>query len=147
MVERQSIVRITGPVAKPGQFAINQGVNRVSDVLHWAGGLLYYAADEAEITRVDVTDRGPQTTRIKISLRAAMQGDPMHNITLQMNDYIFVRAVPDWQLYKQVAVYGEVTYPGVYTIGPGERLSSLIERAGGFSSTPTPAVPSSPARA
>jgi protein involved in polysaccharide export with SLBB domain len=50
-----------------------------------------------------------------------------------MNDYIFVRAVPDWQLYKQVAVYGEVTYPGVYTIGPGERLSSLIERAGGFS--------------
>ncbi len=133
VVERQSIVRVTGPVAKPGQFAINQGVNRVSDVLHWAGGLLYYAADEAEITRVDVTDRGPQTTRIKISLGAAMQGDPAHNIPLQMNDYIFVRAVPDWQLYKQVAVYGEVTYPGVYTIGPGERLSSLIERAGGFS--------------
>ncbi len=60
VVERQSIVRITGPVAKPGQFAINQGVNRVSDIISWAGGLLYFAADEAEITRVDVTDRGPR---------------------------------------------------------------------------------------
>ncbi|MBP7078407.1 MAG: Polysialic acid transport protein KpsD precursor [Synergistetes bacterium ADurb.Bin155] len=133
VVERQSVVRVSGPVAKPGEFAINGGVNKVSDVIHWAGGLLYYAADEAEITRVEVTDSGPKTTRIKVSLGAALKGDPAHNITLQMNDYIFVRAVPDWQLYKQVAVYGEVTYPGVYTIGPGERLSSLIERAGGFS--------------
>lgn len=133
VVERQSIVHVSGPVAKPGKFAVAQGVTRVSDVIHWAGGLLYYAADEAEITRVDATERGPQTTRIKVSLGAAMEGNPAHNIALQMNDYIFVRAVPDWQLYKQVAVYGEVTYPGVYTIGPGERLSSLIERAGGFS--------------
>lgn len=133
VVERQSIVHVSGPVAKPGKFAVAQGVTRVSDVIHWAGGLLYYAADEAEITRVDVTERGPQTTRIKVSLGAALEGNPVHNIALQMNDYIFVRAVPDWQLYKQVAVYGEVTYPGVYTIGPGERLSSLIERAGGFS--------------
>lgn len=133
VVERQSIVHVSGPVAKPGKFAVVQGVTRVSDVIHWAGGLLYYAADEAEITRVDVTERGPQTTRIKVSLGAALEGNPNHNIALQMNDYIFVRAVPDWQLYKQVAVYGEVTYPGVYTIGPGERLSSLIERAGGFS--------------
>jgi len=133
VVERQCIVHVSGPVAKPGKFTVAQGVTRVSDVIHWAGGLLYYAADEAEITRVDVTERGPQTTRIKVSLGAALEGNPVHNIALQMNDYIFVRAVPDWQLYKQVAVYGEVTYPGVYTIGPGERLSSLIERAGGFS--------------
>ena len=133
VVQKESLVRITGPVAKPGQFAITQGVTTVRDVLGWSGGLLYYAADEAEITRVDVSEQGPQTSRIKISLSAAMQGDPANNIPLQMNDYIFVRAVPDWQLYKQVAVYGEVTYPGVYTIGPGERLSSLIERAGGFS--------------
>ncbi|MDT8284841.1 MAG: SLBB domain-containing protein, partial [Thermovirgaceae bacterium] len=133
VVQKESLVRLTGPVAKPGQFAITQGVTTVRDVLQWSGGLLYYAADEAEITRVDVSEQGPKTSRLKISLSAAMQGDPAHNLPLQMNDYIFVRAVPDWQLYKQVALYGEVTYPGVYTIEPGERLSSVIERAGGFS--------------
>jgi len=29
-------------------------------------------------------------------------------------------------------VRGEVNHPGAYTIGPGDRLSSLVEKAGGF---------------
>lgn len=133
VVQKESSVRVTGPVAKPGQFSISNGVTTVKEVLDWAGGLLYYAAEDAEITRVEVTDKGPKTTRIKINIKNAMKGGAADNIPLQMNDYIFVRAVPDWQLYKQVVLYGEVTYPGVYTIGPGERLSSVLERAGGFS--------------
>ncbi|MCK5140001.1 MAG: SLBB domain-containing protein, partial [Thermodesulfovibrionia bacterium] len=39
---------------------------------------------------------------------------------------------PEWRLYKTVSIQGEVKYPGTYTIRKGERLSSLIERAGGY---------------
>jgi protein involved in polysaccharide export with SLBB domain len=132
VIERMATARITGPVAKPGEFAIQPGDTRLADVLHRSGGLLYYASPEAEITRVMATPEGPMTERIRVNLKKAMAGDPAHNLLLQMNDYIFVRAVPNWKLYRQVQLKGEVRYPGIYTIEDGEKLSSVLERAGGF---------------
>jgi protein involved in polysaccharide export with SLBB domain len=35
-------------------------------------------------------------------------------------------------MYSQVTVLGELRFPGTYTVRKGEKLSSLIERAGGF---------------
>ena len=40
--------------------------------------------------------------------------------------------MPEWDLYKAVAIAGQVKYPGTYTIQKGETLSSLIARAGGY---------------
>ena len=57
---------------------------------------------------------------------------PRDNISLRPNDYVFIRTVPDWALYKLVKVEGEVKFPGNYTIKKGETLSSLLSRAGGF---------------
>jgi len=85
-----------------------------------------------EITRVKVTQSGPQTERFVIDAFKAMEGDPANNVLLEMNDYLFVRTVPEWQLYRTVIVGGEVKYPGMYTITRGERLSSVLERAGGY---------------
>lgn len=132
VIERMSLVKVSGAVAKRGSFAIEPGQTRLSDVIKRAGGLLYYASNKAEVTRVKVTPRGPETERIQVDLLKAMQGDPANNIPLQINDYIFVRTVPNWKLYRTVKVYGEVNYPGVYTIRDGETLSSVLERAGGF---------------
>ncbi len=132
VAENPNIARVTGAVASPGEFGIVPGVTTVSDVITKAGRLLYYASHDAEITRVKVTQSGPVTERFTVNVAKALAGDPRENAVLQMNDYIFVRAVPDWQLYRTVTISGEVSYPGTYTIKRGERLSSLIERAGGF---------------
>jgi protein involved in polysaccharide export with SLBB domain len=132
VAERYDVVRITGAVASPGELGIVPGVTTVRDVITKAGGLLYYASQDAEVTRVKVMQSGPVTERFTVNLAKALAGDPMENVALQMNDYMFVRAVPDWQLYRTVTVSGEVRYPGVYTIRKGEPLSSLIERAGGY---------------
>jgi protein involved in polysaccharide export with SLBB domain len=132
VVEERSSVNLTGPVGKPGIFFIEPGVTRIRDVIERAGGLLYFASDQAEVTRVKPTQQGPETTLIPVDLAAALKGDPTANLTLETNDYIFVRAVPQWDLYKTVTIGGEVLYPGTYTIKKGDRLSSLIERAGGF---------------
>ncbi|MBO8154701.1 MAG: SLBB domain-containing protein [Thermovirga sp.] len=131
-IERMSFVRVSGALAKPGSFAIEPGKTRLSDVIKRAGGLLYYASNIAEITRVKVTPRGPETERIQVDLKKALEGDPVNDLYLQINDYIFVRTVPNWKLYRTVRVYGEVNYPGIYTIKEGETLSSVLERAGGF---------------
>ena len=132
VVDHKNTITITGAVANPGDFGVASGVTKVSDVIALSGGLLYYASSQMEITRVKVTQTGPRTERFVVDVFKAMEGDPAHNVLLEMNDYLFVRMVPEWQLYRTVNVGGEVMYPGAYTITRGEKLSSVLERAGGY---------------
>jgi len=127
-------VTIAGAVKSPGEFGFRDNM-RVSDLVNYAGGLLMQAnKDEAEITRVRITQQGPDTSRIYVRLSQALSGASSQNVVLQPNDYLFIRAVPDWGTYKTVEVAGEVNFPGTYTIKKGEMLSSLLTRAGGFTS-------------
>jgi polysaccharide export outer membrane protein len=125
-------VAIAGAVKNPGEFGFRNNM-RVSDLVAYAGGLLPQAdRSEAEITRVTITPQGPETTRLDIRLFAALNKLPRDNILLKPNDYLFIRTVPDWDIYKTVQIKGEVKYPGIYTITKGETLSSVLARAGGF---------------
>ena len=58
VVEKRNLMTISGPVAKPGQFGVDPGKTTVRDVIQRAGGLLYNAADQGEITRVRPTPAG-----------------------------------------------------------------------------------------
>lgn len=125
------VVRITGAVWRAGEYKLRENM-RVSHLVNLAGGLQYFASEWGELTRVRVTQEGPVTEQLKVNLFKALERDPQHDLPLMENDYLFVRAVPDWQLYRQVTLSGEVRHPGVYAVKKGERLSSVIERAGGF---------------
>lgn len=132
VIQDKRVVRLVGAVQRQGEYGIGTGLT-VKDLLSIGGGLQYFAyTDEAEITRIIVTQQGPQTTKIMINLKKAMDDDPQHNIILQENDYLIVKSVPEWELYRTVTIEGEVRFPGVYTIKKGEALSALIKRAGGF---------------
>lgn len=132
VVETKNTVTITVAIANPDEYGVIGGITRIKDVISKAGGLLYYASNNAELTRVKVTQAGPQTERIFIDLSEVMKDNPQHNITLEINDYISIKNVPEWRLYQTVTITGEVKFPGTYTIKKGERLSSLLERVGGF---------------
>ncbi|MFZ5447630.1 MAG: SLBB domain-containing protein [Thermodesulfobacteriota bacterium] len=130
LVEKK--VAIAGAVKNPGEFGFRENM-RVSDLVAYAGGLLQQAdKSEAEITRVTVTPQGPETTRLHIRLFAALNNAPRENVVLKPNDYLFIRPVPDWDIYRTVQVAGEVKFPGTYAIKKGETLSSVLTRAGGF---------------
>jgi len=131
-------VTVSGAVLHPGEYGVKPGVTTVKDILSLAGGLLYYTSDQAEMTRVTVTQVGPKTDIFRIDLAKAAAGDPQHNVALQINDYLMVRAVPEWNLYRTASLGGEFKYPGAYTFKQGDRLSSLIERAGGFTARAYP---------
>ena len=132
VIETSNIVNLTGAVVNAGEFAIIPGKTKIKDVILKAGGVLYYSSDQAELTRVTVTQSGPVTELIDINISKALNDDPEHNIPLKINDYLFVRTVPEWDLYQKASITGEVKFPGSYTIKKGESLSSLIERAGGY---------------
>jgi protein involved in polysaccharide export with SLBB domain len=132
VVQDRRVVKISGAIQREGEYGFRQGMS-VKDLVSMAGGVKYYAYDKgAELTRLTITEKGPVTTKIIIDMEKAMQEDAMENIPLQENDYLFIRTVPEWKLYNIVKVTGEVKFPGAYTIARGERLSSLIERVGGY---------------
>ena len=132
VVQDRKLVRLTGAVNRAGEYGLNPGM-RISDLIAMAGGLRSFAyRTDAELTRVTATPSGPTTEKIHIDLEKALAGEDGQNIPLMQDDYLFVRAVPEWDLYRTVQVTGEVRFPGTFTITRGERLSSLIERAGGY---------------
>jgi len=132
IVQDRKVVRLVGAVQKEGEYGFSSGMT-IKDLLHMAGGLKYYAYNkDAELTRVSVTNAGPKTEKITINIEKALNGDISSNIKLQENDYLLVRTVPEWQVYRTVTIQGEVKFPGTYTIKKGDKLSSIIERAGGY---------------
>ena len=132
VVRDRRTVRITGAVQREGDFGFTAGMT-VKDLVALSGGTKYYSfLKEAELSRLHVSDAGPKVEKVNVDLEKAIAGDPVANLPLQEDDQIFVRTIPEWRMYSQVAVLGEFRFPGTYTVRRGEKLSSLIERAGGF---------------
>ncbi|MBI4801790.1 MAG: SLBB domain-containing protein [Elusimicrobia bacterium] len=132
ITEQDNAVNVAGAVAYPGKFGADMGRTTLRDIIKLAGGLLPYASNEAEITRVKLSTDGVRTERFIRDISYLHTGAQMPPFLLQPNDHIMVKPIADWKLYKMVKVDGEVRYPGVYTVKKGERLSSILERAGGF---------------
>jgi len=132
VVSERKLARVSGAVSRDGVYGVNDGLT-VSGLISLAGGMRPYAyGKDAELTRVTPTPAGPETTKVIIDLEKALKGDPAHDIEIRQDDYLFVRTVPEWQLYRTVTIKGEVRFPGTYTIEKGETVHSLITRAGGF---------------
>jgi protein involved in polysaccharide export with SLBB domain len=123
---------IAGEVYRPGEYRFIPGM-RLSELLDAAGGLRKNAyLKDAEITRRHISQTGMQTEKIDIDLEKVFAKDPAQNIELQDYDHLIVRAIPQLEFDRVAIIAGEVRFPGVYPIKKGETLSSLIERAGGF---------------
>jgi len=120
---------VGGEVRDPGEYEIYPGM-RVSDLVMQGGGLTRDAfLGEAELSRLD---EKKNTTIVRIDLGKALAGDESQDLSIRDRDLLMVRPVPDLQEVRYVTVKGEVRSPGIYAARKGERLSSILERAGGF---------------
>jgi polysaccharide export outer membrane protein len=127
-------VYIQGEVAKPGRYPLTTNMG-VADLIRIGGGLKSSADSQtADLTRYEYLDQTKLTGQHEaIALIAALKGDTQSNTQLHNGDVLTVRQLPGWNdLGATIAVKGEVKHPGSYGIRPGERLSSILERAGGF---------------
>ena len=125
-------VTVSGEVQRPGKYRLVENM-QVKDLIYDAGNLRRSAyLPEAEITRLIRTEEGVTSKIININLAEALKENPEHNIPLKEDDYLFVRQIPEWYTDKTVTLEGEVRFPGVYSCSKGERLSSVLERTGGF---------------
>ena len=68
-----------------------------------------------------------------MQLAGALSGSANENIPLRDGDVLTIRQISGWNdLHASISVQGEVQHPGAYGIRPGERLGSVLMRAGGF---------------
>jgi protein involved in polysaccharide export with SLBB domain len=127
-------VRVSGEVQKPGEYRLFDKMT-VRDLLMAAGNLKITAyMKNAEINRFKQTGETLSSFPITVNLEEVVKGNPEANLALQPFDELTVRRIPNWSETKEryVTLQGEVLFPGVYPFYKGEQLSSVINRAGGF---------------
>jgi protein involved in polysaccharide export with SLBB domain len=128
-----AIVDIKGEVAKPGRYPLTTNMH-VEDLIQVAGGLKRTADPvSANLTRYAVGDPEAPSENVAIALSAAAAGDTGENKLLRDGDVLTIPQNPGWNdVGASITVRGEVQHPGPLGIRPGEKVSSVIERAGGF---------------
>lgn len=133
-------VYVKGEVARPGRYPLTAEM-RVSDLIRAAGGLKPSADTKlADLTQYSLEgDKEITGQQRHIVLAEAMVNNSEANVVLNNGDVLTVPQVPGWDdLGASISVRGEIVHPGAYGIRPGERLSSVLKRAGGFSSAAYP---------
>ncbi|WP_103016346.1 SLBB domain-containing protein [Salinibacter ruber] len=150
-VERleERFVRISGAVEETGRYAFRDNMTLKDAILQANGFAEGASLQQVTVTRM-VERRGQEGRRastvdvplierdvdpkdvnfsVQDTARALEVAD---NFDLQHRDRIFIRESPSFQPQETVSVQGEVQYPGDYTLlRDNERLSSVIQRAGG----------------
>jgi protein involved in polysaccharide export with SLBB domain len=133
-------VTIKGEVARPGRFPLTSNM-RVQDLINTAGGLKRSADNQvADLTRYAEGDNpsAPRETST-VPLKEALKGDIDTNLQLRDGDVLTIRQSPGWNdIGATISIRGEVEHPGSYGIQPGEKLSSVLERTGGFTAQAFP---------
>ncbi len=131
-------VYIEGDVERPGRFPLTTNMT-VADLVLVGGGLKPSAdTQSADLTRYDFSNAKPGQSQLtaqhqQVEIAAAMARDPNSNLALHNGDVVTIRQLSNWNdLGAAITVKGEVAHPGTYGIRPGERLSSILQRAGGF---------------
>lgn len=133
-------VTISGALRKPGVYRLYDGMT-VKDLIFRAGNPTQSAfMERGELTRLVPGDSGMNSVIINFSPQKAIEGNPEDNLVLRKNDQVFIREIPHYasSLDKKITLEGEFKFPGEYSFAEGERLSSVIERAGGFTAEAYP---------
>jgi protein involved in polysaccharide export with SLBB domain len=132
-------VYIRGEVANPGRYPLGEKM-RLADLVDVAGGPKRSAdLKNGDLTRYfPMTGAPPEGEHQRVDLVAIFH-DPSQNSPLRDGDVLSVPAIPGWKdRGASITVKGEVRNPGAYGIRPGERLSSILKRAGGLLPTAYP---------
>jgi hypothetical protein len=130
-------VYIGGEVRKPDSYPYADNM-RLEDIILQAGGI----TEAASTARIDVyrrikdpasTELDVQTSRVEtFSLVDGELVSSNPDFRLEPFDQIIVRRSPAYEIQQMVTVEGEVLFEGDYAkISKDERLSSLVNRAGG----------------
>ena len=135
-------VTIRGEVLRPGTYSLSEDMT-AAELVRMAGGFKRDALlTDADLTSYSVVGGTKVVSqRVSVPIGEAVNGDDSAaNATLKPGDVLTVHQLTGWNdIGASITVEGEVAHPGSYGFQQGERLSSILRRAGGFRETSYPA--------
>lgn len=127
-VLREHAVYLRGEVRLPGAYPVAGGAT-LAGILAVSGGLTLEASNNRiEITSASLGREGAGTHRVKVDLDSMQAED----VALTPGDTVRVNQSVRKLKDETVVIQGEVLQPGEYNLMPGDRLSTLLARAGGL---------------
>jgi protein involved in polysaccharide export with SLBB domain len=138
-------VTILGEVLRPGAFPMSNGMT-AAQLVRMAGGFKRDAlVENADLTSYLVKSGNQIAQSLStVQIGAAVAGtDPNADVALKPGDILTIHQITNWaDIGESVMISGQVRFPGSYGFQDGERLSSVLRRAGGMLPTayPTGAV-------
>jgi protein involved in polysaccharide export with SLBB domain len=135
-------VTIQGEVLRPTSYPMSKGMT-VAQLVRMAGGFKRDALlATADLTSYGVLNGDRVTGSIAtVHIGAAVAGtEPGADVPLKPGDILTIHQITGWnEIGQSVRLEGQVAYPGTYGFREGERLSSVLRRAGGLRETAYPA--------
>ncbi|MDF1878586.1 SLBB domain-containing protein [Sulfurimonas sp. SAG-AH-194-C20] len=122
-------VSIKGEVVKPTTVFYEKNMS-LAKLLNASGGTSIEAfLQKIEIVRYYIDETSKRKKKL---LTVNLNEVDSSTYFLKPYDEVTVYKIPNWGEKKTVVLQGQVRFPGTYTVSNGEKLSSVIERAGGF---------------
>ncbi len=136
-------ISINGEIRQPGTFTYTESQS-LEDLILLAGGF----TEGASPKRIEISRRVKNSDVSSLSAKTAevYQVDVDKDLRLlgpkfilQPFDIVNIRNETGYEVQRQVRVEGEVLYPGTYTIiNKDERISDIVQRAGGLTALAYP---------
>jgi protein involved in polysaccharide export with SLBB domain len=134
-------VTVLGEVMRPGKYPMSQGMT-AAQLVRMAGGFKRDALTQsADLTSYDVQNGNAVVeNQMTLQIGAAVTGaDPHADASLKPGDILAIHQITNWEnIGESVTITGQVRYPGSYGFQEGERLSSVLRRAGSLLPTAYP---------
>lgn len=133
-------VTINGEILHPGTYSLSEGMT-AAQLVRMAGGFKRDAYEErADLTSYEVANGAVAGRLRSLAIGAAVNGsDPAADVPLKPGDILSIRQLTGWEdVGESIRIEGQVRYPGTYGFKNGERLSSVLRRAGGMLPTAYP---------
>ncbi len=124
---------LIGEVRKPGVYPLTAGT-KLSGLLSAAGGLTV----EAGAKLVEISRSGSDIRLEELRDVIDLTGSEGMRAVVGPGDTVRVNAVHSAQDIGPILLEGEILRPGIYNIQRGERLSQIIQRAGGLTAQAFP---------
>ncbi len=127
-------VAIYGEVLRPGEYPLSDRMT-AADLVSLAGGFKRSAyTSSADLASYEVVNGDHvEIEHREIPISEALEGDPDTDVVLKAGDVLTISRLGGWSnIGGAITISGEVDHPGRYGIQEGERLSSVLKRAGGF---------------
>jgi len=135
-------VIVGGEVLRPGTYPLAAGMT-AAQLVRMAGGFKRDALlDNADLTSYQIMGN----SKVVSERTSVLIGDAVNHqaggtdVLLKPGDVLTVHQISGWNdIGASITIDGEVEHPGNYGIQQGERLSSILRRAGGLRDTSYPA--------